>query len=209
VSFGAGENEMVRALHRIPAFLLPAAFATLSLPARAAAYKPYEPQVSLGGAKVTLCIGAFFTLAALATFLVNTTIRRRFSFSLRWLLAFSISCGVMIGGAARMKLAERQLSQYNSEVEMRTALDRKVSFCIGSRSVNEMMSFLGQLSNLKISIDPRIAATNKPLITMRCEDIKLENAYKALAASAGLECTFSPGIVNLAVLLQCPVHSNQ
>ncbi len=185
--------------------MLPAVFAMLSLPARAASFTPREPQISLFGAKAMLCTGALLSLAALGKLLFDTISRRRVAFSLRWLLAFSISCGLAIGGAARMKLAEAQLVQYNAEVELRSALNQKISFCIGGRSLKESLTYLEHLSKLSITVEPKLAARSLPLVYMRCSDIKLENACKALAANVGLECTFAPGTLTLteSVHLAC------
>ena len=67
--------------------------------------EPNKPEITVLSAQVLIGIGVTLALALLAFLLMRKRTGRRFSFSLRWLLAFSLACSVMVWGGTRWYLA--------------------------------------------------------------------------------------------------------
>src|SRR5579862_1975486 len=86
--------------------LIPAGQFTMGSP------KPPDPTATVEDAGVLLCVGAALVFSALMIFLGNFIQRRKFAFSLRWLLFTVIASGFLIAGFTRWHLAEVQAHQY-------------------------------------------------------------------------------------------------
>src|SRR5579862_666935 len=86
--------------------LIPAGQFTMGSP------KPPDPTAKVEDAGVLLCVGAALVFSALMIFLGNFIQRRKFAFSLRWLLFTVIASGFLIAGFTRWHLAEVQAHQY-------------------------------------------------------------------------------------------------
>ena len=78
--------------------------------------EPNKPEVTVFSAQVLIGIGAALSLALLAFLLLRKRMGRWFSFSLRWLLAFSFACSVMVWGGTRWYLARVQIRDYEAAV---------------------------------------------------------------------------------------------
>ena len=78
--------------------------------------EPSKPEITVFSAQVLIGIGAVLSLALLAFLLLRKRMGRRFSFSLRWLLAFSLACSVMVWGGTRWYLARVQIRDYEAAV---------------------------------------------------------------------------------------------
>ena len=74
--------------------------------------EPSKPEITVFSAQMAIGVGAALSLALLAFLLLRKRTGRRFSFSLRWLLAFSLSCSVMVWGGTRWYLALVQNREY-------------------------------------------------------------------------------------------------
>lgn len=79
--------------------------------------EPSKPEITVFSAQVLISIGIMLSLALLAFLLLRKRTGRRFSFSLRWLLAFSLACSVMVWGGTRWHLALVQIREYAAAVE--------------------------------------------------------------------------------------------
>ena len=78
--------------------------------------EPNKPEITVLSAQVLIGIGVTLALALLAFLLLRKRMGRRFSFSLRWLLAFSLACSVMVWGGTRWYLARVQIRDYEAAV---------------------------------------------------------------------------------------------
>ena len=76
--------------------------------------EPSKPEITIFSAQVLIGFGAMLSLALLAFLLLRKRAGRRFSFSLRWLLAFSLSCSIMLWGGTRWYLALVQNRDYEA-----------------------------------------------------------------------------------------------
>ncbi|HLX59655.1 MAG TPA: formylglycine-generating enzyme family protein [Planctomycetota bacterium] len=76
--------------------------------------EPPPPAISWRWAGVIGTFGLILVAALLCVPLVNWIKVRKFSFSLRVLLLFTMSCGLCIGGAVRFHLGKEQEARYNA-----------------------------------------------------------------------------------------------
>ncbi|MEI6235330.1 MAG: formylglycine-generating enzyme family protein [Planctomycetota bacterium] len=76
--------------------------------------EPEKPTITVFSAQVLIGIGAALALALLAYIFLRKRTGRRFSFSLRWLMAFSFACSIMVWGGTRWYLARVQLREYEA-----------------------------------------------------------------------------------------------
>jgi len=74
-------------------------------------WRSNRPTIGLHGAQVLTLFGVLVLLPALASFIFKKRPGRRFSFSLAWLLVFTVGFAGTIGGGIRWKLAAEQLEQ--------------------------------------------------------------------------------------------------
>ncbi|HLX61391.1 MAG TPA: formylglycine-generating enzyme family protein [Planctomycetota bacterium] len=74
--------------------------------------EPPKPAISWRSAAVMGTCGLILAVALLCVLLVNCSKVGKFAFSLRWLLLFTASCGLCVGGAVRFNLAKKQESRY-------------------------------------------------------------------------------------------------
>ena len=74
--------------------------------------EPNKPTISILSGQVLIGIGAVLSLAMLVFLVLRKRTGRRFSFSLRWLLAFSLACSVMVWGGTRWYQALVQNREY-------------------------------------------------------------------------------------------------
>ena len=74
--------------------------------------EPSKPEITVFSAQMAIGVGAALSLALLAFLFLRKRTGRRFSFSLRWLLAFSFACSVMVWGGTRWYQALVQNREY-------------------------------------------------------------------------------------------------
>jgi hypothetical protein len=76
--------------------------------------EPNKPEITVYSGQVLIGIGAVFALALLVFLLFRKSSGRRFSFSLRGLLAFSLACSVIVWGGTRWYQALAQIREYDA-----------------------------------------------------------------------------------------------
>ena len=76
--------------------------------------EPEKPTITVFSAQVLIGIGAALSLALLAYLLLRKRTGRWFSFSLRWLMALSFVCSIMVWGGTRWYLALAQIQDYEA-----------------------------------------------------------------------------------------------
>ena len=74
--------------------------------------EPEKPTITVFSAQVLIGIGAALALALLAYMLFRKRTGWLFSFSMRWLMAFSFACSIMVWGGTRWYLALVQNREY-------------------------------------------------------------------------------------------------
>ncbi|HLX62937.1 MAG TPA: hypothetical protein VKX17_16815 [Planctomycetota bacterium] len=180
-------------------FALVSMLATLTQCVCAAAFDPRPPLVTAGSAEILFAIGAIATLVLLDR-LLRKPKGRRFSFSLRWLLALSGALGFLIGGITRFHLAIQQEQDYRDAVALKNQLARKVSFCLLDTPLTDALGFMNQVGKYDATLDPKLAAEgmgNTPINCYRFQDIRADSAFKLIAKSAGLQCENKGGRITL------------
>ena len=85
--------------------------------------EPDKPTISVYSGQVRIGIGAGLSLLLLVLMLVRKGAGRRFSFSLRGLLAFSLACSVMLWGGTRWYQALAQIREYDAALARHNAAD--------------------------------------------------------------------------------------
>ncbi len=78
--------------------------------------EPSKPEITVLSAQILIGVGAMLSLALLTVLLLCKRTGRRFSFSLRGLLAFSLACSIMVWGGTRWHLALVQNREYAAAV---------------------------------------------------------------------------------------------
>jgi len=76
--------------------------------------EPDKPTITVYSGQVLIGIGAGLSLLLLVFMMVRKRAGRRFSFSLRGLLAFSLACSVMVWGGTRWYQALAQIREYDA-----------------------------------------------------------------------------------------------
>jgi len=82
--------------------------------------------------------------------------------------------------------------------EFRRRLGSKVSFELAGTPLATARSFLQQLAKVDITIDPaavKAGLDTRTPVTLKVQDMRLENAIKWFARAAGLTCSFRKGVV--------------
>src|ERR1043165_4053842 len=155
----------------------------LALPAlaRAEVIHVPHPQITVFSGQLMLGIGASIATTLLAFLLLRKRAGRRFSFSLRWLLAFCLACSVMVWGAVRWHLGAGQLRDYDEGMAMKGKLSRLVSFCMADTPLEDCLTFLSTLTKVRLDIDPSIQDSSKCPINLRVQDMKLETTLAWIA----------------------------
>ncbi|HLX60088.1 MAG TPA: formylglycine-generating enzyme family protein [Planctomycetota bacterium] len=78
---------------------------------------PEKPRVTVAGAVWIFWIGGGVAALLILALLGKYAVKKRFSFSLRWLLLMTMAMGACVGGFARVKLAEKEEARYESEMK--------------------------------------------------------------------------------------------
>ncbi|MEI6236477.1 MAG: formylglycine-generating enzyme family protein [Planctomycetota bacterium] len=87
--------------------------------------EPDKPTITVYSGQVRIGIGAGLSLLLLVLMLVRNRAGRRFSFSLRGLLAFSLACSVMVWGGTRWYQALEQIREYDAALARYNAADSR------------------------------------------------------------------------------------
>ena len=172
-----------------------AALLSLAPSAHAAHFQPRVPAITILSAQIVLGIGAVLALMLLAMLVFRKRPGRRFSFSLRWLMAFTLACSVMVWGGTRWHFARIQLADYNADVAFKRKIDRLVSFEFVDTPMEDGLKFLHSLTKLDFSIDPELQKRGgepQP-INFRVQDMRLENALQWMAVCAEIDCQIQSG----------------
>ncbi|HLX60204.1 MAG TPA: formylglycine-generating enzyme family protein [Planctomycetota bacterium] len=74
--------------------------------------EPTEPSVTVGGAWTLCAGGGVLSLVLLLSLIVKSIRKRKFAFSLLWLLLFTATTGLAVGGYFRVQKAEKELARY-------------------------------------------------------------------------------------------------
>ena len=77
--------------------------------------EPSKPTITVAGAKTLLAAGGACIVLFLLLLIFKPRKGRRFSFSLAWLLLFTASAGLAVGGGARWRLALTEAARYEAE----------------------------------------------------------------------------------------------
>lgn len=85
--------------------------------------EPAKPEITVLSAQVSIGIGATLSLIMLSYLLLRKRTGRRFSFSLRWLMAFSLACSVMVWGGTRWYSALVQIREYEAGLDWYNAMN--------------------------------------------------------------------------------------
>ena len=79
--------------------------------------EPAKPTITVDSAKLLNAIGCILALAMLAWLVVRKRPGRRFSFSLGWMMLFTLACSVIVWGGTRWYLALEQIKIYERDLE--------------------------------------------------------------------------------------------
>jgi hypothetical protein len=76
--------------------------------------EPVQPTITVLSGQILIAIGGAAAFALLAVLIMRVLTGRRFSFSLRWLVAFCFACGFIGWGGARWHQSKLQSTAYRT-----------------------------------------------------------------------------------------------
>ena len=162
----------------------------------AAAFDPILPSVTRASAHWLLGIGIALVLALLLALFFSKRPGRRFSFSLRWLMAFCLACSLIVWGVTRAHLARTQLREYYQAVRLKKELAKEVPWddlnAEPALPLAEVVAYMNRVCGTKAALDPALANAGyggNPIDAWTCIIyMRREHAFKWIARSAGLQC---------------------
>lgn len=76
--------------------------------------EPTPPSITVLSGQIFIGVGAGLALVLIALLIFRKRPGRRFSFSLRWLMAFCLACSVMVWGGTRWHLALKEIQEFEA-----------------------------------------------------------------------------------------------
>ena len=150
---------------------------------------PHPPEITVFGAQILLGIGILLILALLIFLFVRNR-GRRFSFSLRWFMAFCMACSLVVGGGARFHLAREQAREYREAMEAKKRLSEKMTVRF-HYPLTYALSFIDAHYETNAVLDPAFLAAhtvNTSNDSLTFHNLTGEQIYRAIAKKNGLQC---------------------
>ncbi len=158
---------------------------------------PRLPEITVFSAQILLGIGTLMILALLIRQFVRKR-GQRFSFSLRWFVAFCLACSIALGGGIRLHLARKQALEYQKAVQLKKRLSTKVSLAMVQMPLMDALSYMNSICNSGAVLDSTPLTADKGNTPINLSiDSKAEVAFKLIAKASGLQCEFEGGHIKL------------